>query len=431
MTDRRRARRRWATIATAVLAAAAVGAGCGDDEKQDTTATQAEKGNFTGAPVTIYNIAPIKTQVTDLSDVQATIRAAARALNADDGIGGHEVVVKFCNDVDANAELACARRAIRDKAIAFVGSANVLNPAAALGELRKAKIASVAPLALTQVEYGSPINFPLYTTSFGLLACPQMITQATGAKSVDVITADLPIQKELLKTIGAVTAVQKIKYGGGVAVPLTQSDLSSAVKQLDGEAVIDILGPPVQSSLFGAIRSLGEDFKAYCTAPSTHTYDILKQLGPAAEKFYIAAGLPPTTEEAAKDEPLIARFREEIDAAAKAGDEDAGVDKLKKPGDSFNAWLGMQVLDQVAGDVKGELTSATLLSALNKAKIDLGTVTPPLDFSKPVPAKGLERLFNPVVNLYKYDPGKSDYVATDSKPVNVLEIFGALAKAQG
>jgi hypothetical protein len=129
---------------------------------------------------------------------------------------------------------------------------------------------------------------------------------------------------------------------------------------------------------------------------------------------------------------LVTQFRQEMQAAQKAGNAAADPDKLLSPGNAFNAWLGVQVLRQVAGSMKGTITSARLFAALNHSKVDLsGAGLPVLDFSKPVSVPGFERLFNPVVSLTKWDSATSDFVATTAKPINVLDVFAALQKASG
>jgi hypothetical protein len=229
----RRSTLRLAVIAAA-LVAGGMAAGCGDNSKSDGAAagTTSSKQTFTGDPVTIYVQGALKTPVTDLSDAAAAVRLQAKKINDEGGLGGHEVVIKTCNDTDANAEMQCVRKATAEKALAFVGSSFIFNPQPAQEALAKASTASVAPLAIQQVEYSSPINFPLYSPSFGILTCPQQMVDGAGSQKVAAITQDLPVQKDLLKTIGGLAQIEGTPFGAGVAVPQTQTDFSSAVRQL-------------------------------------------------------------------------------------------------------------------------------------------------------------------------------------------------------
>jgi ABC-type branched-subunit amino acid transport system substrate-binding protein len=427
---------RWRIVAITAALAASVGAtGCGSDNASSTSTATTQKGHFTGTPLTVYVQVPIRTQVANGADSVAAVRAGIAKINAAGGLGGREVKVAVCNDTDANAELTCVRKAIADKALAFLGSAFIFNPKAAQDELRKAGIPSIAPLAAQAVEFGNDINYPIYTTSFGVLACPGQMVDAVGAKKVSLITQELPLQKELAQTVQGVAGATRVPFGKAILVPQTQTDFSSAVQQLDdtgADALVNVLVPPTQTAFFTAMKSVGKAFKGICSVPSVIVPAALRQLGDQVANFYMSSGMPPTDAATAARLPLVKEFRDQLDAEAKRGDDDARLDNLQAEGTALNAYLSTKVLEQVAGDVKGELTAAALKSALDNAQVDLsGAGLPKLDFSKPVPAKGLERLFNPIVNLIKWDPGKADFVSTKSKPVNLLALFGALAKASG
>jgi hypothetical protein len=426
-----------AVSAMAVVLAAAMAVGCGDDDSKDesgaaTATTPTQKVAFTGEPITVYFNGPLESPVADLSDVAAAIRAGTRTLNAQGGLNGSEVKVKVCSDTDANAEAACVRRAIADKASAFVGSYFLYNPKASEAALEKAGIPNVAPLAAQQVEFSNSINFPIFTSSMGLLACPSQIRSATDAKRISTVGQDLPIQKELMGTIVALAKATKLAFGTSAAVPISQADYSGAVKRLaesKPDAVIDVLTPTAQLAFFTAQRSLGQKFAATCAVPANFTTPSLKKLGPDAGSVYLSSGLPPTSEAAAEKFPLLKEFREEMSAAADAGDEDASLDSLSTEGNALNSWLGVQLLEQAAKNVNGTVTGSKLLAALNKTKVDLsGADLPPIDFSKPVKAPGFERFFNDVVKLYRWDPSTEAMVPTDATPVHILELFAALKK---
>jgi ABC-type branched-subunit amino acid transport system substrate-binding protein len=427
----RRSTLRLVVVAAATLVASAVTAGCGGDA-QSGGGTTSSKQSFTGDPVTIYVQGTLKTPVSDLSDAVAAVKLQAKKINDEGGLGGHEVVIKTCNDTDANAEMECVRKATAEKALAFVGSSFIFNPQPAQSALAKASTASVAPLAIQQVEYSSPINFPLYSPSFGILTCPQQMVQGAGSQKIGAITQDLPVQKELLKTIGGLAQVEGTPFGAGVAVPQTQTDFSSAVRQIadsGADTVVNILVPPTQPSFFAATSSVGQKFK-YCGSPSSFTLPILNQIGAISGDLYVSTNLPPVGEEGADKYPLVKQFYEDMNAATEAGDKDADPKNLGAPGNALNGYLGMELINQVAADVKGELTPKSFLAAMNKATFDLaGVGGPTLDFSKPVPGPALQRLFNPVVTLYKWDTAKGEFTTTNAKPTNVLEAFGKLAKA--
>jgi hypothetical protein len=416
-------RRAIAVLSAFALAAGVAACGEDDDDSDGSGATTpnapAEKAAFTGDPVKVFMLLPIETPVSDESDTKAVIEASVAALNEAGGLNGSEIQLEHCNDTDANAELACVRKAVKDKAVAFVGSAFVFNPAPAQKELAKAKIPSIAPLAIQQVEFGTPANYPITVTSFGLLACAQQVTEATGGTKVSAISNDLPVQKELLQTIEAIANATNVSYGESVSTSVTQADFAGPVKQLansGADLVVDALTPGSQTQFFAGVRSIGEEFKAFCGTSSNLNYDTLGQLGDMGKDVYVSTGLPATDEDNAAKFPLVAEFRDVAESV-----------ELRSPGNAFNGFLAVHVLDQAAKTVTGELTGPKMMDAMNGLAPDLsGAGLPEIDFSKPVEAPGLERLFNPIVNLLRYSPEKKEMEATDVKQLNLLELFGAL-----
>jgi branched-chain amino acid transport system substrate-binding protein len=440
-------------VASAVaVAALAAGCGGGDDDSGSksgsaTTAgtTQSVAGTtnpatFSGKPITIYWQAPINTQVANNADSLAGVRAGVRALNAQGGLNGSEVKLSVCDDRDANDELKCVRKAVADKAAAFVGSSQIFNGKAAQAILRKENIPDIAVNLIAQTEWSNPISFPIWTSNLGVIACPVQMTAATGAKRVSTIGQDLPPQKELARLTKGVAAAKAVPYGTNVTVPIAQTDFSGAVKQLADshpDAIADLLTGPSLIGFFGAARSLGQNFGGYCSMAAILPIPTLKQLKAQADNVYGSWGLPPTNADAAEKYPLVKQFRDEMTAEANAadGDKNASLDKLTTPGMALNAWLGVQaVLKQGAEKVSGPITGAKLLDALNKTTLDLsGAGMQSIDFSKPpAPAvPGYERFFNPMVTLKKWDSSLGDFVENDAPPVNLLTLLAAANKTAG
>jgi ABC-type branched-subunit amino acid transport system substrate-binding protein len=410
-----------------VIAAASIASGCGDDDDDDSNDGATASTEFTGPPVTIYTETVIKTQVGDAPEIPAAVSAAARAINEEGGLNGHEVKVEFCNDTDANAELACARKAISEDALAFSGAAFLFNPVSAQDALAKAKIANVAPLAANPVEYSQAINFPIDTTPVaGNFPCVTQAPEASGKETVGQITQDLPPQVAGATQIEAVAKGSGADYAGTVVVPISQTDFSAPVQEaVDNgtEVLLSWLAPAQLPALLQSATSLGEEF-VYCLTAGSAPLQVLEQLGALASEFYVGEGLPPTTEATAEEHPMMQDFIDQMKAEEDAGNADASLTK-GIPVHALRAWLGVQVIKQVSESITGELTSATLLDALNKATVDLGGLTPPLDFSKPVDAPGFERAFNPMVTLAKWDPDAKEFVETDQPPENALELVAA------
>ena len=416
------------TTLSLIVGASLLAAGCGsdDDAAPSTTgaAAPAKRVSFSGAPVTIYTLSQLKTPVGDLSEIPAAARAGAAAINAAGGLDGHEVKVVACNDTDANAELACARKAIAGKAIAFVGSAFTFNGAAAQALLTKAGIANVAPLAVSPAEYAVPVNFLIDGATFGAFTCPGAVARQAGAKKIGFVAQNFPVQKQLGTALEGVSAAQGLEFTGSVYTPANQSDFASTAQGLtsEGAQVVSIgLTPAAVPGFLQAASATGSTYSK-CLIPPAFSVDALAKLGSAASGIYVGSGLPPVS--SASKYPLVKRFVTEMEAAEQAGDEDADL-TIHQPTNALRSWLGMHIVGEAAKRVDGELTAKTLFKALNGLQVDLGGVTPPLDFAKPNPAAPFARVFNGQVRLLEWDAEEKQLVDTDSPPADALKLLGA------
>ncbi len=420
---RLKGRRGWLAATAAVLASGLVAAGCGDDDDngEDTAAT------FTGEPVKVYVQLPIETELADFGDAAEIVEFTAEQINDEGGLDGHELVVEVCNDTDASSEQDCVRQAANDNALAFIGSVFIFDPGGGQDALAKAKIPNLAPVTAQLVEFSNPINFPIYATSFGVLACPEQLVAATGAQPVGAISEELPPQEELLQTLDALSSARGFEYSGAATVPVEETDFTSAVRELSDQgakSVVNVLTPTGTPAFFSAIEGSGSEFEAYCGDTTNFTYDNMRQLNNG--DVYVSIGLPPPSEEKAEELPLIQEFRDDTEAAVDAGFE-ADLEDANSPDAMLNGWLSLRILEQVVPEVTGDLNSANLLKALNQAQVDLSEAgVPPLDFSKPAEVPGFERLFNPILELYRWDPEAGDLVEAEAEPVNALDLFTSL-----
>lgn len=418
-----------AGVAAALLAAGCSSSSSGSSSSSSSggataasTASSSGGSTATGSPVVIYTSTLLNAPLGDIPQLSSAIKAGALAINKAGGLDGHQVVVKVCNDTDPNAELVCARNAAADKAIAFVSPVFLYNAAAVDKELEQYQIPNVGALTTQASEYTSPVYFPVDAPELTYQACPALMPQLTGMKKIAVIAINAPTNlgtvsrlEQTMKNIGS-------DYVGKVIVPPNTTDFSSAVQQLAGDGaqtVITQLTPSQVPGFLEAVSSLGKHF-AVCTSSNQVPVGILAQLGAAASNVYLASGLPPTS--AAANYPLLTEYTKELAAEAAAGDSSA-VPVQGIPVIQLRAWLGMQVLEQVAKSVHGPLTNLTLLAALNKATVNLGGVVPTLDFAKPNPAAGYARVFNPYATLVKWDVSSKELVTTSAKPVDAVKLL--------
>ncbi len=117
-------------------------------------------------------------------------------------------------------------------------------------------------------------------------------------------------------------------------------------------------------------------------------------------------------------------MRAELDAEYNSGDKDASA-ALWKSSTSLNGWLSVQVVEKIGNQVPGELTSSALLAQLGRTtNLDLQLV-PPLDFTRPNPIPGVERVFNTTLRGARWDSGGRRHVSLGNETYQALDILAA------
>ncbi len=209
--------------------------------------------------------------------------------------------------------------------------------------------------------------------------------------------------------------------------PVTVSDMAPAVSDVTSagaEGVVLVLPEQQSVQLIQTAAQLGEDL-AYCHSDAGVSPDALTELGDAAEGFYAVSPYPALSQRSEIAE--MDRMFEEMAAADEAGVADAAENQIK--GGSIRAWLGVQVLEEVATGVTGDLTAASFRAALDTAKVSVEELLE-IDFSKPsnIPSAGgpLTRIFNGTVRLLKWDVDEKSFAAApDTEPLDALAVLQA------
>lgn len=112
-------------------------------------------------PVTVMTWAPDQTRATNMPGMPAMAQTYARWVNSQGGIDGHELRVLTCNEQNTTAgAAACARRAVRENAVAVVGSYSQ-NGRAFMAPLEAAGIPYIGGYGIAEDEFTSPISYPV------------------------------------------------------------------------------------------------------------------------------------------------------------------------------------------------------------------------------------------------------------------------------
>jgi ABC-type branched-subunit amino acid transport system substrate-binding protein len=427
----RRLARHIAAVAVLVPIAAAAVIGCGSSDDSSTTsaASSPSPGTTadapapaaaktpTGSPLEIWTMSPVAQPSGDIPQVFAGVKAAARAINARGGIRGHKIVVKTCNTLmDPNQEATCARNAVSAHALAMVGNIPIINPAGVTNTLQEAHTPNVVPFMGTPQDYVNPINFPVTAQNFAVAACGAMVPKVSGSKKVAVASINLPISLSNAALAGAAAKAHGADFAGTIPFPVTTADLGPVIQRVrktGADMVILGMQPQIIAQFVSTATSQGNTW-TYCVQDGTVYHKTLVDLGGVLTSFYAGSVLPPL-QDAAKY-PELQRFAADMKAELAAGDKDASLDASNTQETALTPWLGMQVIDQVAGKMTGPINNRTFLKALNEAKVSFGNLLPQIDFATPNPNPKYARLFNTRVFLKKWDPAKKRYFTVTSVP---------------
>jgi ABC-type branched-subunit amino acid transport system substrate-binding protein len=372
----------------------------------------------TGTPITIWTMSAVGNPVANVPQVFAGVKAGARAINARGGIHGHPIVVKTCNgQFNPNQELACARDAVNDHAVAMVGSLAFVNAAGVQAVLKSGNVANVQTPMSTPQDFANPINFSVTSGNFAMSACAALVPRASGAKKVGIAAINFPSTLAGAAQAGEAAKKHGAEFKGTVSFPLTTSDLGPTVKQVQqtgANMVILAMQPQIIGQFISTAAGQGNNW-TYCGQGGTIYYQTLAQLGSAASRVYASAVYPPLQDSAKY--PLLQRFKREMNAEKAAGDKAADLKPSNLPESALDPWIGTQILEQVGKSMRGTINNVTFLKALNKAKVDFGNLLPAVNFAKPNPNPAYRRLFNTRVFIVKWDTSAKRWrIVTSVKP---------------
>ncbi len=114
--------------------------------------------------------APDSTKATNMPGMPAMAEAYGRWINEQGGINGHELRVLTCNEGNSAAgAAACAREAVREGAVAVVGSYSQ-HGRAFMAILEAANIPYIGGYGLSDEEFTSHLSYPVNGGQIALLA---------------------------------------------------------------------------------------------------------------------------------------------------------------------------------------------------------------------------------------------------------------------
>ncbi len=401
---RSRALRTGALSAGALAACAAVAVGCGA-----VPGVTGDSGG--GGPITVMTWAPQGTGTTNKPGMPALARAYARWINAQGGVGGRELNVLTCNDHNDGVSAAkCARRAVKEDAVAVVGSYSQYADSF-LPVLEGAGIPYLGGYGITNAEFTSPLSYPVNGGQPALLAgLGNALADTCGPVTLvrpDTIAGD---QLPVLLDSGLTSGGHERAHDQRAAEDATEYDGQSerALQRVATGAgrpgcVVPALGDRTNIFMdsFRRAREAHPDVRTATVLGSVDQNAVDASGGASGpyEGAYVTGWYPSVSEPAWDGMKKVIKEQafgdNDVDAA------DAGVQT------TFIAYTVLTKVVESLGD--GEVSAGTVRRALDGGlKVATGGLTPPLQwtFADKLASVGFPRLVNAEVTLQVVRDGR-------------------------
>ncbi|MFB7339247.1 ABC transporter substrate-binding protein [Streptomyces hydrogenans] len=340
-------------------------------------------------PVTVMTWAPDQTRATNMPGMPAMAQAYARWVNAQGGIDGHELRVLTCNEQNTpTGAAACARRAVRENAVAVVGSYSQ-NGRAFMAPLEAAGIPYIGGYGVTEDEFTSPLSYPVNGGLASLIAGHGM-QLAESCRKVSLVRPDTLAGDRLPKLLDA--GLKNSSKRGAVdirAVEDATEYTAQAAKARDkagteSGCVAAVLGERTQTffdsfrrlprSTGGAQADGGEekDSVRISSVLGSVGQPVIDRTGGARSPFegaFVTGWYPEADDKSW--EPMRKVIREHAFADNRVDPNDAGVQ---------TTWIAYTVLKEVIESLDTDtITGSRISEALDQgARVDTGGLTPPL-----------------------------------------------------
>ncbi|MER5204940.1 ABC transporter substrate-binding protein [Streptomyces sp. NPDC002825] len=364
-------------------------------------------------PVTVMTWAPDQTRATNMPGMPAMAQTFARWVNSQGGINGHELRVLTCNEQNTSAgAAACARRAVREKAVAVVGSYSQ-NGRAFMAPLEAADIPYIGGYGIAEDEFTSPISYPVNGGVASLIAGHGM-QLADSCEKVSLVRPDTTAGDKLPDLLNS--GLRKASHRSAVDIPALED--AAEYTQQAGRArtraagakgcVTAVLGERTQT-FFDSFRRLPaqqeeekRDSVRISSVLGSVDQPVIDRTGGAHSPFegaYVTGWYP-----AAGDKswaPMRKVIQEHAFADNRVDPADAGVQ---------TTWIAYTVLKEVIESLDEDtITAGQITRALDRGeRIDTGGLTPSLrwKYEDLLGAPGFTRIVNHEVTFQVVRDGR-------------------------
>ncbi|MCX4762987.1 ABC transporter substrate-binding protein [Streptomyces sp. NBC_01275] len=404
--------RATAVSAGALAACASLAVGCG--------VVPGTTGGSGDDSIVVMTWAPEGTAATNKPGMPAFARAYARWINAQGGINGRKLTVLTCNDHNDTVGAAkCARRAVKEGAVAVVGSYSQHSDAF-FPHLEGAGIPYIGGYGVTNKEFTSPLSYPVNGGQPALLAgLGKELAPTCGPVSLvrpDTIAGDAlpPMLDAGLKTGGhdpsddQLAAEDAAEYSAQAQEALHKATAGpTQTAQTGGTGkkgcVVAALGDRT-STFMDSFRRTRDDYPGVSTGTVLGSVDqtIVDASGGASGPFegaYVAGWYPVSSDPAWA--PMKKVISEQAFTDTRIDPTDTGVQ---------TTWIAYTVFRQVVESLgDGKVSADTVRGALDDGlKVTTGDLTPTLrwEFTGRLASIGFPRLVNADVTLQSVRQGR-------------------------
>ncbi|WP_405856421.1 ABC transporter substrate-binding protein [Streptomyces sp. NBC_00090] len=368
-------------------------------------------------PVTVMTWAPDQTRATNMPGMPAMAQAYARWVNSQGGIDGHELRVLTCNEQNTSAgAAACARRAVREKAVAVVGSYSQ-NGGAFMAPLEAAGIPYIGGYGISEDEFTSSLSYPVNGGQASLIA-GHGIQLAESCQKVSLVRPDTVAGDRLPDLLNS--GLRKASHRSAIDIPAVEdaaeyTQQAGRARARAGEkdgCVTAVLGERTQT-FFDSFRRLPEDGKSgeaekdgspvrISSVLGSVGQPVIDRTGGAHSPFegaYVTGWYPEAGDKSWA--PMRKVIQEHAFADNRVDPADAGVQ---------TTWIAYTVLKAVVESLdKDRISAEQITQALDRgARIDTGGLTPSLrwKYEDLLGAPGFPRIVNRQVTFQVVREGR-------------------------
>jgi len=414
----------------AITVAACSSSGSSTSSPASTGASASSAGavsTATGSPINIGVIQPTNTAIYNAGDEVAAVRAAALAVNAAGGINGHKVVVDYCNNQDdPNITAACVRQMISDKVVELAAGIDILGPSM-VRSLSAAGIPVVDEDALSLGEMTAPTAFPLTGGIPAAMAVATSVAAQRGYKKILLVAnSGNPFETTFEAAVSGTAKRYGLAYAGVVDFPVAGiSDFSPYAAKIvnSGADIVDVtLAINQEVPLIEAVRALGSKVQ-FITGSGAFTDADITRYASTVNGLYIVNDVPPVNAATEARFPMIKTFVAQVKAEAATGDSDANVSTMRSF--ALRVWDGLEAQFQIMKGMKGPITAATYLTALNSVEnVSLNGILPNWTPATHLSIVGLGPTRYSEANYWPVQVENGQQTLLSSQPINAVQVQG-------